>query len=382
MNIKRTNSNSLNLLANFGAQASFSSVNDKITFGDNYSQTMIKGINALTMTLNVSFTNLTEDESHNAISFLQSRFDYEVQNYSTDGYFTNKRVEPINFQPPFPYKNNQFICGQFSHQQQSFDVNTISATLTCAAPSILDSVESSVGHNPNINCDISTNAIDASSGNQSVEISPSDNNCVLKKGNIIYSESDYRTLQVQQSSSISESDTQSISVKAPFGFPAGSVTSQHSNLRHSIFIDEPNDCSFYPHPPKHINGNLNARIFDFRASKSLSISNTPKVKQSGIIDYYNKFNKYGFNANLNNLQLEFNGRSDLEAKRILLFLESHLGYKKFCFHAQSKYRGTQESDSPPAKGGLSFFYCPEWTHTYNYINNHSISATFIECLSI
>jgi phage-related protein len=97
---------------------------------------------------------------------------------------------------------------------------------------------------------------------------------------------------------------------------------------------------------------------------------------------YKKFNLYGFNPNLSNLKLNFDGRSDKEAKSILLFLESHLGYKKFGFHSLKEYGGNDSdaSNSTPHRKTLSFFYCPEWTHTFNYKNNHSISATFIECM--
>ena len=381
MNIKRTNSNALNLVANFGAQASFSSVNDKITFGDNYSQTMIKGLNALNMSLNVSFANLTDQQSEDAISFLQSKFDYEPQNYSTDGHFTNKRLEPIEFQPPFPYKKSNFYCGSFTHEKQSFDVNTVTANLSFAAPSILSSVEPNTEYNPLIESLVQL-SFNTPNSNPLVNFS-NGQSCSLAAGNLIYDFNDYRTFKVKSPFSVSSGSPASADVENPFDvLGMRNARIQHTDKRHSIFIDKPNDCSFNPNAPKHIDGNLNARIFDFRASKSMPISHSPKVKQSGIIDFYTKFNKYGFNANLNNLQVEFTGRSDLEAKRILLFLESHLGYKKFCFHARSQYQGTKETNSPPSKGKLSFFYCPEWTHTYNYIDNHSITATFIECLSI
>lgn len=381
MNIKRTAQNSLDLISSFGTQASFSSINDQITMGDNYSQIMIKGINALTMSLGVQFQNLTNDEAENAVSFLQSQFDYEAQNYSNEGKFTNKRIEPFDFQPPFPYKKQKVICTSFTHEKQAFNINSISATFLCIGSSILDSVEASLGHNPNISAQLNfVGPLSASNSSQSAVISSSDNFCSLNDNNVIYNAIDYRVAEVQSFANIQNGGAAAVNLKAPFGFPDGFTTSQHTNLRHSIYINDPNDCSFYPYPSKYKGSTIPFRCFNFRPSNFVPIQNSPKYKDSNITDFYKKFNKYGFNANLTSLQVAFSGRSNIEAKRILLFLESHLGYKKFCFHPQGQYGGNIESNSPPNKRNLSFFYCPEWSHTTAYLNNHSITATFIECL--
>ena len=111
-------------------------------------------------------------------------------------------------------------------------------------------------------------------------------------------------------------------------------------------------------------------MFDFRPTKTSSLSYSPKYKQSTVTDYYVKYNKYGLNEDFLTLSLNFDARSDLEAKRILLFLESHLGYKKFGFHFQKDYSEK-----------IHYFYCPEWEHTFVYRDNHSIQAKFIECSS-
>jgi phage-related protein len=382
MNIKRTSQSSFNLAPNFGMQASFSSINDQITMGDNYSQIMIKGINALTMSVALQFQNLTDTDCHNAISFLQSQFDYEAQIYSNEGKFTNKRVEPFDFTPPLPYKPQKFICTNFTHEKQAFNINSISATFLCVGSSILDSVEASLDHNPNISSQLNfATPLSSSNSTQSAIISTSDNSCFLNDNNSIYNAIDYRTAKVQSLTSIQEGGSATVDLKAPFGFPNSLTTSQHTNLRHSIYIHEPNDCSFYPYASKRNGSTIPYRCFDFRASNILPIQNAPKYKDANITDFYRKFNKYGFNANLNNLQVTFSSRSDLEAKRILLFLESHLGYKKFCFHPQGKYGGSKDSNSAPDTSNLSFFYCPEWNHTITYLNNHNITATFVECLA-
>ena len=163
----------------------------------------------------------------------------------------------------------------------------------------------------------------------------------------------------------------------------------NTQLRNSIYIDNPNDCSFYPYSPKcHFQGGINLetsleqRVFDFRPSNVFSLSPSPKHKQSTVNDFYKKYSKYGLNPSLNNITLEFNMRKNIEAKKILLFLESHLGYKKFAFNFQKDYNNFDytPSNATSLNKSVSTFFCPEWNHTVVYKDNHTISATFIECL--
>jgi phage-related protein len=383
MNIERTNSTSISSLTSFGSSAAFSSIAYENTFGDSHHQRLLKGINGLTMTFSAKFENLTDLESSNIISFLQKQFDYEAQSYSNEGRFTNKRIVPFEYQPCFPYKSNRFTCLDFTHDKTSFNVSSITANMMCVGGSILQNTESSAGHNLNTDCNLSSAVIAASNSEQTINFSASDNYCTLNPNNVLYNSDDYRTAKVDFPVNIQENASSSVKLKSEFGFPAGSYSSQHTDLRNSIYLHNPNDCSYYPNKPKYNGGEIDFRMFDFRPSGSVSIQNSPKYRSSSLTDFYKVFNKYGFNPNLTNLQLAFDGRSDIEAKKILFFLESHLGYKKFCFHPQKDYGGNLQSsaNTPPSKSGLSFFYCPEWNHTFNYLNNHSISTTFIECLS-
>ncbi|MBP02794.1 MAG: hypothetical protein CMM25_08305 [Rhodospirillaceae bacterium] len=381
MNIHRTSASTLSHRPSFGCSASFTSTANDAGFGDNFSQRMLKGINSLQMNLSLNFNELTDDESRDLISFLESQFDYEPQAYSSDGSFSNKRITPFNYQPFYPYKNNKFSCLSFNHSKENYNSSNVSATLTCVAPSILSNVESSAGHNSNIDCDITTTSLSASKSDQSIQLTASDNDCVLLSGNTLYSDSDYRKAKLKESKSIFETLSSAVNVNASFGFPSGPISSQHSSLRHSIYIDNPNECSYYPHLPKYKDGNLSVRMFDFRPSNTSSIDSAPKYKAATHVEHYQKLNKYGFNPNLSKLSLTFDARSDLEAKRILFFLESHLGYKKFGFHFSKDYQGNINPNSPPSKSKVGFFYCPEWNHQFIYMDNHTITATFIECVN-
>jgi phage-related protein len=335
------------------------------------------------MSFSAKFEGLTDIQAKDILSFLQQQFDYEAQAYSNEGKFTNKRIIPFDFQPCFPYKSNKFSCLDFSHSKMSFDVNSIQANMISVGGSILQNVDSSAGHNSTIDCKLSNSSISANSSDQTANFTATDNFCKLNSNNTLYNNVDYRTAKVNFPVEMQNNQQKSITINAKHGFPAGNFSSQHTNFRNSIYIHNPNDCSYYPNKPTYNNSEIDFKMFDFRPTNYIPIQSSPKYRNATVTDFYNKFHKYGFNPNLNNLSITFDGRSDLEAKRILFFLESHLGYKKFCFHPQKDYGGNLQSSSstPPNKSGLSFFYCPEWQHTFNYLGNHSISATFMECLS-
>jgi phage-related protein len=370
---------SLDTLAGFGSSASFTAAYDNVTYGDNHTQRMLKGINALSMSMNVQFQSLTDIESQDIISFLQKQFFYKVPTYSKDNdtgaySLTNQRVEPFRYSPFYPYKENNFHCLNFTHNKVNYNVNNISATLEVAAPSVLASVESGPGHNNKIDA-----KINASLNNVS---SVSDNDVNLPSGSVIYEDNAYATAYLDQSFVVSNGNSNTLHASSSTDFSNGEVSVNQTSKRNSIYICEPNDCFYYPYKPIHKDGDLEVRMFDFRPSDATSIQHSPKYKNASFSNEYKKYHFYGLNPNLTQLSLNFEGRSNIEAKRILLFLESHLGYKKFGFHVQKDYQANSSNTTnfSPAKSKLSFFYCPSWSHTFVYHENHNISATFIECL--
>ena len=52
---------------------------------------------------------------------------------------------------------------------------------------------------------------------------------------------------------------------------------------------------------------------------------------------------------------------------MLHFLETHLGYRPFTY-----YYGDDIIDVNRQ------FYCPKWSHTFNYFDSNTIKATFVE----
>jgi len=399
MDIRNTDSDSISILPSFGSSAEFSSISQKITYANNLTFRGSIGINNLSMKLNLSFNELTDDQSNNLISFLQSKFYYEQQTYSSDGSFSNKRITPFSYLPFYPYRLNNFICLSFKHDKIHYNVNNIRAEFTSIGCTTLDSVEPGAGLNNQIssNYEATQVSLGVNNGVRTINIdNTSDNNTVISVFDgktVFFTNGNYTIFPVisrvgsnpsSSPYSISSNSNINLNVADPLvlflNYNDGHL--QNNNLRHSIYIDTPSDCSFYPYKPITSDGEIDFRMFDFRPSQSMSLSSSPKYKSSSADDFYVKFNKYGFNPNLSNISLSFTGRSNLEAKRILLFLESHLGYKKFGFHFQKDYSNAPSDDqnTSPHRSRLAYFYCPEWSHTFVYNNNHTISATFIECL--
>jgi len=386
MDIKHSTNTSIlsQVLPNFGSTASFSSMSEDFKFGDNHTQKMLSNINAISMSLSLKFDDLTEIEAHDIVAFLQSQYYYEPQSYSNEGKFTNKRITPFNYLPFYPYKQNNFICTNFTHNKEHYNVHSVSATFQSHSASILNNVEMGAEYNSVIAGKINvSNSISPSQAESHLGFfEVSDNTVSLNKGQHVFEPNGYRNIVLTRDFNGTNGVNTNMYGFAPLGFSAGNAICQHTQYRNSIFIDTPNDCDYRPYEPSQSDGNLDARMFDFRPDSTISLPNSPKYLKSKIAAIQAKFNKYGFNPNLTNLRLQFNHRSDIEAKRILFFLESHLGYKKFAFHGLDYYN-REDNDSihtSPHRKSVSFFVCPEWSHTFVYKDNHSIQASFIECL--
>lgn len=383
MDLRDTDYSKLDMQPAFGSSASFSALNHEVKYGDNYSQILPKGINSLTMTLNLNFNELIDSQAHDLISFFQEQFYYEPQKYNEEGYFENKRVKAFEYQPFYPYKVNTFNCLTYTHEKSYYDVNSINATLTSTAASILKSVEPGVELNENIES-IYSLFDDGYAGNNFYMLANQSNKSIkLTDKNILYKPNSYKTFPVNSIElNLNNNSTNVITLLDPHNLfePYDGGRSANTLYRNSIFIHEPHECSYYPYPPLTDNGHLDVRMFDFRADDIISIEHSPKYKKSNLSEVYAKYNKYGFNPNLSNFNVTFSARSNLEAKRILLFLESHLGYKKFGFHVQKDYgvEISNDKNTTPHRRNMSYFYCPEWTHNFIYFNNHTITATFIE----
>ena len=383
MDLKNTETNGINVKPSFGSSASFSCSNKSFTFGDNYTTIMPDGINSLKMKLNLNFNDLIDSEALDLISFFQNQFYYKIQDYNNLGYFNNKRVPAFSYSPFYPYKTNFFNCVTYNHEKVHYDVNSVTASLEATSASSLSSVDSFLA-----SYDITAiGSLSSPIVNASLHNTSDSKTILLNSNSYLYHPTSYKSFRVLSDDiSVSPGATQTINIDNSHGlfesFNDG-LTNQ-TNLRSSIFIKKPQHSSFFPYSPITTeNDTFGFSMFDFRPNQQTNLSHSPKFKKTTISDSYSKYNLYGFNPNLFNMQLSFNGRSNEETKRILLFLESHLGYKKFGFHIQKDYTSSPSNDlnNTPHRKSMSLYYCPEWTHTFTYYNSHDITATFIECPS-
>ena len=140
--------------------------------------------------------------------------------------------------------------------------------------------------------------------------------------------------------------------------------------RSSIYIDFPDQVLENPWFP--------LRYFEYKSSNTFNLASSPQHINTNFLNYYNKLYKKELNQNLSSFTVEFSQRTDEEAKSILLFLESHLGYKKFIWEPPRPYNGRDLNSLPTERQMVRAFMCPEWSHTVAYKNHNNITATFIE----
>ena len=403
VNKQYNSSNYFSLKPNYGASFKFDANLNQITMGHNHMFKMAKGINALSMTADLTFSELTDDESDDAVSFLQSKYYYNEQDYVTSAEFRDHSIVPFYFQGGIAstYDSNlRFYCDKFSHSKTFYNSNEITASFQCAAPSILNSVEPDTGYNPRIfhgnlafSSESPSDTPNSVSANFSIPAVGSSHSlsATIKKGQHIFETGSYRSVVPSAQATVSNGGTYTTTCLSRFGMGASNAIILRDSTRSSIFMDSTVAASVNEYPYRPIQDrpgisqkdSIDYRMFDHYPSYSWQIDHAPKYKQSNVLDVYKKYSLFGMNPNLANLSLDFSNRTDEEAHRILLFLESHLGHKKFAFHLPQNYGNpTLQSSNftTPHRKTYSTFVCPSWTHQIVYKNNHTINATFIECV--
>jgi phage-related protein len=79
-----------------------------------------------------------------------------------------------------------------------------------------------------------------------------------------------------------------------------------------------------------------------------------------------EYEKDGINYNELEFEVNFSKRSLREATAILKFLDDKAGYKIFNYTLPQPYNKTIS------------VYCPEWNHSYDFLDNHTVNAKFVE----
>ena len=413
---------STNWTQEFNWKASYgSSVNFR---GDNYSLEKEEGerfdvgksLNSLPITMKMEFREKDDREAKAIIHFLQEKyFQYEgIYNLNYLGERNElSEVGAFNFNFTKPYKNAQkVVCREFTQDLNFRNNNNISAVFENLYASETSVISSFDGYNYRldflaylklsgggapysedfvkdvpITLDIYTSTdanggVPPSAGAENCqsfgslfppgveEITPAD---PATGGDRIFLFQNYR--KVKLSSTITRAST-TVTVTPLESF---SVSSKEDNFpvlipcvggQSSMYIEEPEEILWYPW--------LRLRSFPFKASSSLDVPQAPRHVNDSFTSYYKKLYKAGPNQNLLQLNVSFDYRTEREAKEILLFLEQHLGYKKFRFQIPRPYTKGDTAAATLAEKRISMFFCPEWRHSVVFKNCHRIEATFIE----
>lgn len=128
-----------------------------------------------------------------------------------------------------------------------------------------------------------------------------------------------------------------------------------------------NDITFLnsTESPTGVNS-LFTKKFYFKPDLDFNIPLNPRFLKNEYEMTSISYEQDGINKNILDLSLSFTNRSNDEANAILKFLDDKCGFKLF------------EFTLPPPYNKQLTFYCPEWSHTYKFDQNHDINVKFLE----
>lgn len=307
----------------YNSSVSFSAENNKHTFGDGYYTLLPKSHNNLKVKYNLSFQGRTTKEAKAILHFLGHRFEegYTGAASGTAGAYPNLHTEyqgdltltGFNFTPFRPYnQTGKYYCEEFDHNQVFTNVHNISA--------LFDKSEDSLTNwkNKEINLDNTS------------------------------------------------------------GFWAAGATYGTYDIVYFSGHNVSNFSGFYYHTGKGsgiataANGPTGASTlwtndtFYFKPT-SFNIPQKPRLLKSELNrNYVERWND-GINTNLLDINLEFQGKSEHEAKAISHFLINKKGYESFKF-----------SPPHPYEQANKIFVCQGWSDSYVFNDNRSLSAAFEE----
>lgn len=309
--------------ADYGSTVNFKANNIRHDYDNGYYKVYPASTNSLEWSINLNFKNRTNREANAIIHFLENHQGQQEQDKNTAYLKYSQGISGFKWDGnamfhPYDSLDNQsktFYAERFNHSLNFEDSNDINVTLRNYNTSILNKSES-----------------------------------LFVTRAETYNENDYYEYNDVAFSDINNryyywySNT-SAAGKEP-------VLEADSWSRASgIYVDQNKDYW--------------TREFFWKPSLGLDIEQKPRMKEiSFSSSNYKQIYNDGINESLLELNLSFNNRDDDEAYAILHFLEDHLGYMPFIFSPPSPYETPQN------------FICQQWSHTYNYKNNHSISAKF------
>jgi len=310
--------------ADYGTTVDFRANNYKYEYGNGYYILQPKNINSLNMEVNLKFKNRTNRETNAIVHFLENHQGQHEQDRISPNLKYKQGISGFRWDGNatfHPYDSTEvqtkkFFCSEWNHSLSFENSNDVTVKLRNLDTSLLQKT-SGLFVNP-------AKEYDASQ--------------FYEKHDVVYS-------PINQKHYYWSGDSSSYN-KSP-------VEEQANWTRENGYA-------------KDTHTEYWTRKFFWKPSIGLSVNQKPRMNEISLGAGYTQIYNDGINESLLNLDLNFNNRSDEEAYAILHFLEQHYGAIPFQFSPPAPYDRERN------------FVCQEWSHTYNYKNNHSISAKFEE----
>ena len=306
--------------ADFGSSASFKCNNYKFEYGNGYYIMQPKNINSLTFEVDMTFKNRSNREANAIIHFLENHQGQLESESASPNLKYSQGISGFRWDGAstfHPYDSNEiqtktFYCNDFSHSLNFENNNDITLKLRNLDTSLLRKSEQMFS-------------------NKADDYDPS---VYYEENDVVFATGNHKYYYCKQDSVN----------KAP--------------------VQENEEWSRESGVYQDINTDYWTREFFWKPSIGLDVTQKPRTQELSLGPGYSQIYKDGINESLLTLNLQFNNRNDFEAYAIIHFLEQHYGAIPFLFSAPAPYEKPQN------------FICQEWTHNYNYKNNHSISVKF------
>lgn len=310
--------------ADYGSSATFRCENRKNQYSDGYYIYQPVGINSVKIEIDLQFKNRTNRETNAIIHFVESHLGQYDKDRASPNLKYNQGIDGFRWagESTFhPYdstdmQSKTFYCLNYSHSLNFENSNDVSIKLN----------------------NFTTSLLNKSEGLYVAGATSYSDNVYYQKNDVVLFEDNHKYYYCISDDAVAGES------------PATKTTTWQRNG--GYFLEA--------------NKNIWTRDFLWKPSLGLKVSQTPRLRNISLTKDYTQIHRDGINENLLVLDLEFNNRTDDEARAILHYLEHHYGCVPFRFNAPAPYEKDRN------------FVCQTWTHTYNYKNNHSIKAKFEE----
>ena len=307
----------------YGSSVRYTSNNYVQQYGNGYYRLMPKSINSLNFTANLKFNNRDNREANAIIHFIENKLGQHERKSISNNLEYNSSIKGFRWDGMstfFPYDSTktqslEFYSSEVNHELSFENSNNINLEI--------------VNYNYST---IRTN--DGGFVRRAQEYSSSN---IYSKNDVVYVEPINRYYYYIN--------------KTASSFVIPYKTSY--NKDGELIVSDQNEEYW-------------TRAFKWNPSISLKVSQKFRLQKSNLGNGATQMYSDGINESLLRLDLTFKNRDDSEAYAILHFLEHNKGYLPFQFTPPAPYDRDRN------------FVCQTWTHTYEYKNNHTINAQFIE----